>query len=131
MTAERDLKDAMKTSDLIEELNPRLPHKKGSSHMSPPKFEDRDALRVPGVTIDFRVPLWQIVGAGGVFVVGLIGMYYQLAELTRNVVELQATVKTMNALTVQYTYEQGYIKHRLDKLEREVEARKESQRSAK
>ena len=110
MTAERDLRDAVK---------------KGSTEMSPPKFEDRreadrredDRMRLPSVTIDFRVPLWQIVASGGFFVSSLIGMYYQLAELSRNVIELQATVKANNAQVIEFAREQGIMKYRLEKLE--------------
>lgn len=81
--------------------------------------EPADGMKLPSVTIDFRVPLWQIVAAFSFFVAGLIGMYYQLAQLSESVIEVKATLRVNNTQTMEFAREQAVMKFRLDSLERE------------
>lgn len=120
MTSERDLKDAMQESMRAEGFTP----KKGSTGMSPPHHSDRNSgtIRSLPVAFDFRVPIVWMLG-GAIFVgAGLIGMYYQLANLSEKVSDLQASVKVANTTTIQFASEQALIKYRVEKLEHENRA---------
>lgn len=77
-----------------------------------------DALvKLPRVTLDLKVPLWSIASAACVMVTGLVGMYYQLDQVGKDVVELKATLRAVNAETIKFAREQAVLEFRVQKLE--------------
>lgn len=81
-----------------------------------PSQED-EAVNIPRVAIDFRLPLPWLLGGAAVVLWGVVGMYFQLRSLSEIVGSMQADVKATNATVVQFASEQALIKFRLDKLE--------------
>ena len=71
--------------------------------------------------IDFRIPLWGVLGACVVVVWALIGMYFQLQKVSENVAELQITVKSGNNQYITLTGEIALLKYRVENLENERE----------
>jgi hypothetical protein len=67
--------------------------------------------------VDFRIPMpWLLTG----FLVGvgaLVGMYYQLQNVTEALRDMQVTLKANNTSLVQLAAEQALLKYRIDKLE--------------
>lgn len=71
--------------------------------------------------IDFRIPLWGVLGACVVVVWALIGMYFQLQKVSENLAELQITVKSGNNQYITLTGEIALLKYRVENLENERE----------
>lgn len=85
--------------------------------MAPVPQQDEGGVQLPRVTIDLKVPLWSLVSAAAVVVVGLVGMYYRLDQVGRDVNEMQITMKANNATTIQFAQELALQKFRIEKLE--------------
>lgn len=85
---------------------------------TPQQYNDGE-VRLPRVSIDPRLPLWGLLGAAAALVMGLVGMYYQLDQVGKDVIELKATVRANNAETIKFAQEQALLKFRVEKLEQE------------
>lgn len=92
--------------------------KKGSTDMAPTETTE-GAVKLPSIALDFKVPLTYLLAAATFIGTGLVGMYYQLSNLTEKVTTLQIDVKAANASTIQFAQEQALIKFRVEKLETE------------
>lgn len=107
--AEQGLKAALRASMAIN----GDPFKKEG----PMPEDDTEQLRLPRVTLDFKIPLWGIVCAGTGLVWSLVAMYFQLAQVSSQMVAMQELLKANNAAMVQLTSEQVLLKYRIEKLE--------------
>lgn len=76
-----------------------------------------DAFRLPRVTIDLKVPLWSLMTVAAIAFSGLVGMYYQLDQVGRDVVDLKATLRAVNSDTIKFAKEQAVLEFRVQKLE--------------
>lgn len=84
---------------------------------SMPTETPEEIVRLPQVSIDFKLPAWSLVSVAIMVGSGLISMYFQLARVGDDVTELKAAVKTSGASTIQFAQEQALIKYRVEKLE--------------
>lgn len=78
--------------------------------------------------IDFRIPLWGVLGACVVVIWALIGMYFQLQQVSENLAELQITVKSGNSQSMTLAGEIALLKYRVENLESERARGQQSQR---
>lgn len=78
--------------------------------------------------IDFRIPLWGVLGACVVVIWALIGMYFQLQIVSENLAELQITVKSGNSQSMTLAGEISLLKYRVENLESERARGQQSQR---
>lgn len=78
---------------------------------------DDGAVKLPRVSIDFKIPLPWLIGGAAFIVTGLVSMYYQQLQIAENVMELKTSMKTTNAMTTQLVTDQAIMKYRLEKLE--------------
>lgn len=69
--------------------------------------------------IDSRIPLWGVLGACVVVIWALIGMYFQLQQVSENLAELQITVKSGNSQSMTLAGEIALLKYRVENLESE------------
>ena len=76
-----------------------------------------DSMRLPGVTVEWKVPLWGLASGGGVLLWGLVNMWFTLNSLAAQVADMQALLKANNAATVSLASEQALLKYRIEKLE--------------
>ena len=76
-----------------------------------------DALRLPRVTIDLKVPLWSLVTVAAMGVIGVVGMYYKMDQLATKVIELEATQRAVNSEIIKFAKEQAVLEFRVQKLE--------------
>ncbi|MBX3653182.1 MAG: hypothetical protein KF686_03290 [Ramlibacter sp.] len=67
--------------------------------------------------IDFRIPLWGVLGSCIVVVWALIGMYFQLQKVSENLAELQITVKSGNNQAMTLAGDIALLKFRIENLE--------------
>lgn len=82
----------------------------------PPKEHD-NTYQFPRVSMDLKVPLWGVMGVVGTGALIAAFMYFQLARIAEDVIELKATLKASNAQTIELAREQAITKFRVDKLE--------------
>lgn len=75
--------------------------------------------------IDFRIPLPWLLGVAGVVGWGLVSMWFMVNQLTRDVSELQITVKAGNGQAVTVAGELALLRFRVENLEseRRIEAK--------
>lgn len=76
-----------------------------------------DAIRLPRVTLDLRVPLWSLVTVAAFGVAAVVGMYYKMDQLAAKVIELEATQRAVNAEIIKFAREQAVLEFRVQKLE--------------
>ena len=75
---------------------------------------------IPPITLDFRIPLWGLIGAvAGGFVL-FASLYFSVQALTEAVRELQITVKTGNTSVMTLQSEQSLIKFRVGTNESDI-----------
>ena len=79
--------------------------------------DQEDTMRLPRVTVEWKIPLWGVVSAGGGLVWSLVAMYFQLTQVSQQMAEMQALFKTSSAATVQLASDQALLKYRVEKLE--------------
>ncbi len=79
--------------------------------------QPQNTVRIPGVAVEWKVPLWGLVTAGGGLVWSLVAMYFQLAQVSSQMADMQALLRANNATTIQLTNEQALLKYRVEKLE--------------
>ena len=60
-------------------------------------MSDLDTKVTQRVGVDFNLPLWGIMCAAGSGFVLLVGMYFNVAQLTNSVKDLQITVQAGNS----------------------------------
>lgn len=78
---------------------------------------DAEQTRFPGVTVEWKVPLWGLASGGGVLLWGLVNMWFTLNSLSAQMADMQGLLKANNAATMQLASEQALLKYRLEKLE--------------
>lgn len=76
-----------------------------------------DSMRLPGVTVEWKVPLWGLASGGGALLWGLVNMWFTLNSLAAQMTDMQALLKANNAATVSLASEQALLKYRIEKLE--------------
>lgn len=107
---------------VLERMKQDELHKAKGRSMAAQHHDDGMA-RLPRVSIDFKIPLWGIMGSLAVFLTGLASMYFQLARVADDVTEMKATMKVNNSTTIQFAQEQALLKFRVEKLEENKERR--------
>ena len=75
---------------------------------------------IPPITLDFRIPLWGLIGAAGGGFVLFASLYFSVQSLTEAVRELQITVKTGNTSVMTLQSEQSLIKFRVGTNESDI-----------
>lgn len=60
-------------------------------------MSDHETKATQRVGVDFQLPLWGIMCAAGSGFVLLVGMYFNVAQLTASVKDLQITVQAGNS----------------------------------
>ena len=60
-------------------------------------MNDHETKATQRVGVDFQLPLWGIMCAAGSGFVLLVGMYFNVAQLTASVKDLQITVQAGNS----------------------------------
>lgn len=110
--------ESLKAAMRQEMTDRGLPLRKGSTEMSDSNRDDGVA-KTPPIAVDFKLPLAYLVG-GAIFIgSGLIGMYYQLANVSEKVTSMQSDLKANGAMTIEFAKEQAVMKFRLEKLEQD------------
>jgi hypothetical protein len=114
--AERDLRQALEESKRLE----GLPTKKGST-VTPPIHSDneRRAIKLPRVGFDLTISLPWLLGCAAAVLWGLIGMYFQLRDVSKTLEQLTVDVRSNNATTIQLARDQAVLSFRVEKLEHE------------
>lgn len=67
--------------------------------------------------IDFRIPLPWLLGVMGVVGWGLVSMWFMVNQLTRDVSDLQITVKAGNGQAVTVAGELALLRYRVENIE--------------
>lgn len=67
--------------------------------------------------IDFRIPLPWLLGVMGVVGWGLVSMWFMVKQLTRDVSDLQITVKAGNGQAVTVAGELALLRYRVENIE--------------
>lgn len=78
--------------------------------------------------VDFRIPLPYLLTGVVIVVWALIGQYFAMQQLQRDVQELQITIKAGNSQSVTLAGELALVKFRLENLENERGRRAEPNR---
>lgn len=78
--------------------------------------EQQTEQRVSRV-IDFRIPLPWLLGVMGVVGWGLVSMWFMVNQLTRDVSDLQITVKAGNGQAVTVAGELALLRYRVENIE--------------
>lgn len=78
--------------------------------------EPQTEQRAPRV-IDFRIPLPWLLGVAGVVGWGLVSMWFMVNQLTKDVSELQITVKAGNGQAITVAGELALLRFRVENLE--------------
>ena len=84
----------------------------------------------PRRIIDIQIPLPYLLSCLGLLGLLLVSMYYSVAQLVRDVGELQITVKAGNMQTTKVDNEVAILKWRLDAMESTARARSEMPQQA-
>ncbi len=74
--------------------------------------------------IDFKIPLIWLLGGFAAMAYGGISMHFQLAEVSRRMIDLQITVNAGNTQNVTLAGEIALVKFRLEHLESEADRRR-------
>lgn len=67
--------------------------------------------------VDFRIPLPWLLGGFLAGVMVLVGMYYQLQNVSEALRDVQITLKANQSTVIQLASEQALLKYRIEKLE--------------
>lgn len=78
--------------------------------------ENQTEQRAPRV-IDFRIPLPWLLGVAGVIGWGLVSMWFMVNQLTKDVSDLQITVKAGNGQAITVAGELALLRFRVDNIE--------------
>lgn len=78
--------------------------------------ESQPNQRAPRV-IDFRIPLPWLLGVAGVVGWGLVSMWFMVNQLTKDVSDLQITVKAGNGQAVTVAGELALLRYRVENIE--------------
>jgi len=70
--------------------------------------------------IDFRIPLPWLLSGAGVMLWGLISMYFAIQQLTRDVADLQITIKSGNSQSITLAGQVALLQFRIDNIEKDV-----------
>jgi hypothetical protein len=87
--------------------------------------QDTTTVSLPRVSVDFKIPLWGIMGAAAIFLTGLASMYMQVGRVAEDVLELKAYARTANGTTLEFAKAQARLEARIERVE---EQQKEQQR---
>lgn len=88
------------------------------------KPEETNVVRLPRVSIDFKIPAWGLITAMALALLAVVNMWATLNSLSDKFTLLQATVNAAVAANTQIISDQQFIKFRLEKLESERQQRK-------
>lgn len=78
--------------------------------------ENQTEQRAPRV-IDFRIPLPWLLGVAGVIGWGLVSMWFMVNQLTKDVSDLQITVKAGNGQAITVAGELALLRFRVENIE--------------